>query len=119
MSKVRVRQWLNHNFESSSTTTPEFKSFTRDFKHSLNLIIKPEFEIKNFIRGHFYISGFLQNRCNGNYGYFSTSDVRFSPNDWFNNVLIRTAKHDKDYTGGFNNYCRLENIKETALKLTS
>ena len=38
--------------------------------------------------------------------YFATSDVRWN-DDWFKSVLVRTAEHDKDYTGGRNNFTPL------------
>ena len=49
--------------------------------------------------------------------YFSISDVRHFPDD--NSVLIRTAKHTKDWTGGSNNYAERNkvSIKEIANKL--
>jgi hypothetical protein len=50
--------------------------------------------------------------------YASISDVRFFKNSWFDNVLIRTAKSKVDYTGGSNNYCKLEEINDYLLRLT-
>ena len=68
-----------------------------------------------FNQGHYYFSGFAEK--NYKIIYFSISDVRHFPND--NSVLIRTAKHTKDWTGGSNNYAERnhESIKELANKL--
>jgi len=96
-----INKWLDYTFESSSGLTEEFAQFARDFKKELIKVIKPDFELINYSRGHFEISGFLKDKY-GKFIYFSTSDVRYFKNEWFNNILIRTAQHDKDYTGGRN-----------------
>ncbi len=61
-----------------------------------------------FHTGHYELSGFV--RHGDKYAYFSISDVRFFPGDWFEHILIRTAKNDHDYTGGANHYQSLDNI---------
>lgn len=58
--------------------------------------------------GHYYISGFFT--CNFTSGtqmyYFSLSDVRCML--FGNKLLVRTAKHNKDWTGGQNNHIEIE-----------
>ena len=39
--------------------------------------------------------------------YMSISDVRFFKNEWYNHILFRTAKSEKDFTGGTNLYTTL------------
>ncbi len=63
-----------------------------------------------FSVGHYYVSGFVSK--NGSFVYFSVSDVRYFPGDWYNHMLVRSAKDVKDYTGGPNGYTSLENFKE-------
>ena len=53
--------------------------------------------------GHFYCSGFIEN--NGRYVYYSLGDYRS-----FDYILIRQAKHLKDFTGGENHYTSLQNM---------
>jgi len=113
-----MKSWLNVEFVSSCNTTDQFKSFARNFKSYLKKLTKDNFDIVNFNRGHFDVSGFLKNKENNKLVYFSVSDVRFFPNEWYNHVLVRTAKHDKDYTGGSNNYSTLDEIENKALYLT-
>ena len=95
-----VEEEFRPNLISSS---PKVKPLTLDFSN-----------IK-FNQGHYYFSGFAEK--NYKIIYFSISDVRHFPND--NSVLIRTAKHTKDWTGGSNNYAKRnkESIKEIANKL--
>lgn len=42
--------------------------------------------------------------------YFRISDVRFFKNEWIDEILVRAAYNEKDYKGGRNNFCRLEDI---------
>ena len=73
-----------------------------------------------FLNGHYYFSGFATK--NSKIIYFSISDVRhFPPTGGGADLLIRTAKDYKDYTGGSNNYSSLETeeIQELANKLIS
>jgi hypothetical protein len=113
-----MNKWLNNQFQSSSSTTQEFKSFARDFNKYLVKELGTDYKVVDFSRGHFYVSGFIQNK-QGQYIYFSTSDVRFFPNEWYDNVLIRTAKDVKDYSGGANKRTTLKNIKESIERLLS
>lgn len=114
-----IEVWLNNTFESSTGLTPEFATFARDFKKALLANVSDKFELVSWNRNHFGVSGFLKNKDNDNLVYFSISDVRFFPGDWYEHILIRTAKHDKDYTGGSNCYATFVNLKQSALKLTS
>jgi len=106
---LKSEKWLDHKFESSSTKTPEFKQFARDFLSDIKKVCDG-YEIVEKSVGHFYVSGFLKKE--GKYFYFSISDVRSFPGEWFNNILVRTAKNEKDYTGGSNNYAKLTNLKD-------
>jgi len=101
-------KWINNEFESSCYTTDEFKAFAKDYKKAIKKALPPTFELVDYSRGHFYISGFVKCKVNNRFVYFSISDVRHFKNEWFNNVLIRTAKDIKDYTGGSNCYTTLK-----------
>lgn len=107
-----MQEWIDYSFESSSGLTEEFAQFARDFKKELTKMVNLEWELVNWSRGHFEVSGFLKNRSTEKYIYFSTSDVRHFQNEWYENILIRTAKHDKDYTGGRNCFTTWENLPE-------
>jgi len=113
----KIEQWLGKDFESSSSLTPEFQAFHRDVKRFMKKELKENFEV-DVGRGHFYFSGFAKNKLTGKYAYFSTSDVRHSPDDWFNSMLVRTAQNDRDYTGGVNCYTKIVNISDALMNLT-
>lgn len=123
--KLKTTKWLNNRFESSSYKTPEFLQFARDFKSDLkNLIgdnpkVFGHYKLSAFSVGHFYISGFIQNKNTGKLAYFSIDDVRFSPDAWTESVLIRTATSLSDYTGGMNQYTQFLDIAESLENLTA
>lgn len=95
---------LAKGFESSSTTTPEFATYARTFRNELkNRLKEIGAEFISFNRGHFYVSGFFKK--DGQMYYFSQSDVRWFAGD---SILVRTAKHEKDFSGGSNNFTTLD-----------
>jgi len=113
-----IENWLRHEFESSSGLTPEFAAFYRNMKSYLKKQLTPEFNF-TVSRGHFELSGFAQNKATGLWAYFSASDVRYWPDEWYHNLLIRTAQYDKDYTGGCNQETSLNSLKEKLLEITT
>ena len=50
------------------------------------------------------------------YIYYSIPDVR-TVDEWFECILIRTAKHDTDWTGGSNHYTSLDDFGKNVKKL--
>lgn len=61
-----------------------------------------------FSHGYFEYSAFF---CkDGKYIYVHVGDVRFN-SDWYENVLYRTAKSNKDYSGGSNWHCSYDNLE--------
>lgn len=117
-SQAGIEKWVGFSFESSSGLTEEFATFAKEFKAYLKKELSNEFEIVNINRGHFYLSGFVKNKKTGKVAYFSSDDVRWS-DGWFENLLIRTAQHEKDYTGGSNCFTKLLDIKAGLLRLTT
>ena len=109
---MKTTKYINYEFESSSIKTPEFKQFARDFKSDLQKLLggNKDYKIVAYNVGHFYVSGFIKNEQTEKLAYFSISDVRFFSNAWFNDILIRTAKDIKDYTGGSNHSTKLVDI---------
>lgn len=116
--RQKMEKWYDYTFESSSGLTAEFQAFAKDFKKYLLQQVRDNFELVNWSRGHFEVCGFLRNKKNKKLVYFSISDIRYFKNGWYNDVLIRTAENEKDYTGGSNNSCIFAEIKNTAIYLT-
>jgi len=107
-------KWFDHHFESSSGPTVEFNTFAKDFKRNLKEELGNGFELVGWSKGHFYVSTFIRNLTNQKLAYLSISDVRHFRNGWFKNILIRTAEHDKDWTGGSNHYTHIGDIQRAA-----
>ena len=61
--------------------------------------------------GFYYFMGFFTSES-GQLYYFSCSDVRHFG---YTRLLYRTAKHNKDYTGGMNQYVDTNKLKEMSL----
>jgi len=104
----RLKQGEYH-FSSGTINSPEFNKFYRDFRKVFTKeLIKLNATGVEFSKGHFYLTGFF--KLDEQYYYFSLSDVRhgFGFNRAGNpEMLIRTAQHNRDYTGGVNNYVEI------------
>ena len=83
----------------------DFKSFFRKQKKRISAILTERgctnIELDY---GFYYFSGFFT-APSGQIYYLSSSDVRHFGYD---RLLIRTAKHYKDWTGGSNQYCGVD-----------
>lgn len=114
-----VKKYKNVLFESSAFETPEFKKFASSFCRALRKDVKEgDFEIVNISKGHFEISGFLKHKESGKFIYFAIPDVRWGTlGTWYDHVLYRTAKDDRDFTGGHNNFCPLSKLLACVAKL--
>ena len=110
-----MERWIDHTFESSSLTTEEFRTFTKDYKAWIKDNLPPGAELAAYNQGHFYISGFIKR--GPAFVYFSCSDVRFFPGEWDSNILIRTAKGPEDYSGGQNKFTTRAGFKEAVEEL--
>jgi len=66
----------------------------------------------HFITGHFYCSGFVE-RPAAKFVYFAFSDYRYFPNS----AYCRTAKNERDFEGGRNVPCTVENLVDTIRKI--
>jgi hypothetical protein len=91
-------------FESSSSRTPEYlawhKLFKREFTKFLTAKGASNIAIGN--PNHFDMSGFFT--LGNAIWYFRVGDLR----GFKDNMLIRTATHYKDFTGGRNEYVPLD-----------
>ena len=111
-----VSKWENHEFSSGSSNWPDFLEFAREYKKILSqtsqeigatlLMGKP---------GHYYLSWFVEKMWK--YAYGNTSDVRHFSNSWRDNILVRTAKDEKDFTGGPNQYATIRELQERLVEL--
>ena len=85
----------------------DYKSFQTKYRNFLKRLCEGNgYELVGFAPNHYCFSCFVKG--NGRFAYISISDVRRSSKGWFDNILIRSAKHEKDYAGGFNQYVSLQ-----------
>lgn len=92
-------------FESSSARTPEYLAWHRLFKREFTKFLESKGMTGIDISkpNHFDMSGFFKDGSKDQIWYFSISDLR----GFKETMLIRTAAHYKDYTGGMNQYAAL------------
>lgn len=95
-------------FVSSSITTQQCKQFFADFKKALKNDLGNEYNV-NVKLGHFEVYGFVNKIGSEKFVYFSVEDLRENGTE-FDNVLYRSAENEKDFTGGHNQFCRLEEL---------
>jgi hypothetical protein len=117
---MKARKWVGYDFNNRGwSTTHEnrsdaFAQFIRDTRSDLKRMLKGTgWELKTGWKGNWFTtSGFLYNESLDRWVYISISDVRYWQDSWFERLLIRTAEHEKDYTGGRNQYCNFYDIPE-------
>jgi len=116
--KNKLEKYLDIDFDSFAPGEERelprkyFSDFSRDFKKHIKNDLPKDYELAEYNKGYFYISGFVKNITNNKFVYFSVPDVRYDKNGWNDNILYRTAQHEKDYTGGSNQYCKLEELSK-------
>ena len=117
MAKIKdLEKYLNYEFSSGGYTGEDYKKFERLYINYLKSLLKENgWELVKVNKNHYEFSAFFL--CSNKHIYFSISDVRFWNNNWYNKILIRTAKSDTDYRGGQNLYTNLPNLKHFLLNL--
>ena len=107
-----LKQYVNYEFSSGCYTGEDYKSFQTKYINYLRSICKQNhWQLVNVGRNHYCFSAFIKGGRENKCVYISISDVRYFANEWYNHILIRTAKHETDYIGGFNNYTTLEHLE--------
>jgi len=112
-----LEKYIDYEFSSGCYTGDDYKSFQTKYINFLRSMCKQNhWQLVNIGRNHYCFSAFIksaENKC----VYVSISDVRFFTNEWYNNILIRTAKNEQDYYGGFNHRTTLKELEMKAMEL--
>ena len=112
-----LEKYVDYEFSSGCYTGEDYKSFQTKYINFLRSICKQNhWQLVNVGRNHYCFSAFIksaENKC----VYVSISDVRFFTNEWYSNILIRTAKNEQDYYGGFNHRTTLKELEMKAMEL--
>lgn len=112
-----LEKYIDYEFSSGCYTGDDYKSFQTKYINFLRSICKQNhWQLVNVGRNHYCFSAFIKSAEN-KYVYVSISDVRFFTNEWYNNILIRTAKNEQDYHGGFNHRTTLKELDMKAMEL--
>lgn len=118
MAQIKdLEKYIDYEFSSGCYTGDDYKSFQTKYINFLRSICKQNhWQLVNVGRDHYCFSAFIksaENKC----VYVSISDVRFFTNEWYSNILIRTAKNEQDYYGGFNHRTTLKELEMKAMEL--
>ena len=118
MKKI-LKKWLGYQFSSGGITGEDYKLFEKEILSYLKRNLRKEgIEFVNPARNHYCCSCIVQNTTTQKYAYFSISDVRFSQDEWAYKVLYRDCAHEKDWSGGGNRYCAIEDLIDNLIKIT-
>ena len=118
MAKLEeLKKYLTHEFSSGCYTGADYKTFQTKYLNYLKVMCRENhWRLVNVGKNHYCFSAFIksaENKC----VYISISDVRYFNNEWYNNILIRTAKNETDYRGGFNYRTSLDGLPAKAAEL--
>lgn len=112
MAGKTVKSFRNYDFESCAVDPKYYGDYPHlnFFKGEFLPIAKKEFKSLakklgaelTFSGNHFEYSAFFKKA--DKHIYVHIGDVRYDDR-WYDSVLYRTAKDEKDYSGGANNYC--------------
>ena len=111
-----LQPFVGHRFSSGSYIGDDFKSFNTKYRNAIKKLLPNGYELHSWNRGHYYCSAVIKD-SDGRFIYMSIGDVRYWPHEWVEQILIRTMKHDKDWTGGANHRTDLVNFAKDIQKL--
>lgn len=110
--------YINYTFSSGCYTGEDYKIFERKYISFLKTICNNNnWKLVKVNKNHYCFFAFIKGGTENNYVYISISDVRYFNNDWYNHILVRTAKNETDYRGGFNHYTTLERLEGKVCEL--
>ena len=119
MSNINaLKQYINYEFSTGCYTGNDYKTFQTKYINYLKTICKENnWSLIKVNKNHYCFSAFIKGGTENKCVYISISDVRYFNNDWYNHILIRTAKNEVDYQGGFNHYTTLDKLEYKICKL--
>ena len=99
MAKLHeLEKYLTHEFSTGCYTGEDYLSFQRKYINYLRALCKKRnWTLVNVGKNHYCFTTFIKTDYDL-YVYISIPDVRFWKNEWYNHILIREAKDEKDYT---------------------
>ena len=111
-----VSSYEGVTFVPSCADTRDFGDFARHLRIALQKECAAHgLTLKKFNRGYFEVSALVE-APSGKMCYLHISDVRDEASA-FERVLYRTARDDRDFTGGMNHFASLANVVEEVARL--
>lgn len=109
-----VEDWVEHQFSTGPYAGKDYIGFQRAAKRDLKKAAQSAgFTLHKFLPNHYCFSAVLRHQEDTEiFAYVSVSDVRIGSNRWYEQVLYRTMKHEKDWTGGHNQWCRWDELAQ-------
>lgn len=119
MANVKeLKKYINYKFSTGCYTGEDYKSFqTKYINYLKSMCTENNWQLINVGKNHYCFSAFIKGGIENKYVYISIADVRYFANEWYNHILVRTAKNEVDYKGGFNNFVTLENLESKVASL--
>ena len=116
-SITQLQKYLDFQFSTGIYTGSDYITFQTKYLNFLKRMCKNNgWRLVKVNKNHYCFSAFIKSKTN-KCVYLSISDVRYFDNDWYKNILVRTAKNEVDYKGGFNNYTTLDNLENKIAQL--
>ena len=116
-SITQLQKYLDFQFSTGIYTGSDYITLQTKYLNFLKRMCKNNgWRLVNVNKNHYCFSAFIKSKTN-KCVYLSISDVRYFDNDWYKNILVRTAKNEVDYKGGFNNYTTLDNLENKIAQL--
>jgi hypothetical protein len=114
-----MKKWLNRRLEDTgSYVSEEYRKFQKDQMKWIRKWAKDNgWILSKFSHGHYFESYFINNGDKYVYISHERIDRTFIDLDSNDFYLYRTAKDDKDYTGGTNHFCSWRNLEDNVNKL--
>lgn len=101
-----LQKYLNYQFSSGGVTGKDYLSFqTKYINYLKSLCNENGWEFVRANKNHYEFSCFIR-KDKIKYIYLNIGDVRWD-SSWYNNILVRTALHERDYHGGRNQFASL------------
>lgn len=110
----KIEEILNKDYDHEIPDKPRSAEFNKAIKAFLKKSF-PGYTIIPTKGAWCEASGFIQDKDTGATVFYSFQDYRYG--DWKKRILIRTAKHEKDYTGGANHYTDIDNMYADVMML--
>lgn len=110
----KIEEILMKDYDHETPDKPRSAEFNKAIKAFLKKSF-PGYTILPTKGAWCQASGFIQDKDTGKTVFYSFQDYRYG--DWKQKILIRTAKSEKDYTGGPNHFTNIDDMYADVMML--